>query len=95
MKQNKGKFFKGTCNKYDKYSHRALDLWGNGNNGNEKNNNRKPHFKGECNSYGGKGRRGVDFWLNNKEKEDEVNNLFVRDKFCGEVLESDNGEDLK
>ena len=84
---------KGELKKGGQYGHRASDFWGNSNKGNEnrnENENRKPRLNGDCNNCGKIGHRAVGYWVNKgKYKDYDVNNLFVRATFCGELQEDD------
>ena len=94
INQNKGEFFKGTCNKCGKYDHKAYDCWGNENKGHKNKNKGKPHFKRELHNCGKKGHKVVDCWEKNEDKEYDVDNLFVGSKFCGEVSDINNEGDV-
>ena len=96
-KNKNSKFFKGKCNKFGNYGHRASDCWVNSNKNDNINNSktaRNTRFNRECKNCKKTGHKAFVCWSYKlKEKYDDVDNLFVVSTFCVEVQEENNEED--
>ena len=75
----------------------SVRLLGGGNeNINNNNTERNPHFNGECKNCDKRGHRDADCWEKKvKQKDDDVDNLFLGAKLCGEVQEENDKEDTE